>query len=54
MLDRPRRYALLAVAALSMAAIFLLFDVSDYWTRFSKFFFLVNRRCHRSMTRAPP
>ena len=38
----PRRYALLAVAVLSMAAIFLLFDVSDYWTRFSKFFFLVS------------
>lgn len=38
----PRRYALLAVAVLSMAAVFLLTDVSDYWARFCKLFFLVS------------
>ena len=38
----PRRYALLAVAVLTMAAVLLLSGVSDYWSRFCKFFFLVS------------
>lgn len=38
----PRRYALLAAALVFLAATCLLLDVSEYWSRFCKFFFLVS------------